>query len=349
MTEDPSALASRKREHIAICETDAPSFDKKTTGFERYDFLHYALTEVEPEKIYFSTDFFGKKINFPMLISCMTGGVEEADNINKQLAKAAARLHIPLGLGSLRYALNTTEFDSKLIDIRKTAGSVPLLGNIGAAQLVQEHNNFHRLKRLVRLIDLNVFVVHLNPLQEMLQKNGEIEFKGLKDALAEFVAEIGIPVMVKEVGSGISARVAAELLAMGVQGIDVAGSGGTSWAGVEILRNNDEMGTEFWDWGIPTAQCIKAVKKLKPEYDFMLVGSGGVNTPMDAAKSLALGADLFASARILFQTLQQHGSDGVIALVEEWFSTIRKIMFLTGAQTLDDFNSRVLIKREENL
>ncbi len=348
MTEDQNELILRKREHLTICETDAASFDKKTTGFERYDFLHYALTEVERGKIYFATDFFGRKINFPMLISCMTGGMNEADLINKQLAKAAARLHIPLGLGSLRYALDTTEFDKNLLDIRKTAGNIPLMGNIGAAQLVQESNDLRRLKRLVRLIDLDVFVLHLNPLQELLQKNGDTSFKGLKNAIAEFVAEIGIPVIVKEVGSGISAHAARELLALGVQGIDVAGAGGTSWAGVEILRNDNEKGAEFWDWGIPTAQCISSIRPLKTEYEFMLIGSGGINTPMDAAKALALGANVCGSARILFQELRQRGVEGVIALVEDWFDTIGKIMFLTGAQTLQEFSARVLIKKEDS-
>jgi isopentenyl-diphosphate delta-isomerase len=346
MGNEQNDLKLRKKEHLAICETDAPAFDKKSTGFEKYDFLHYALTDVEIDQISFHTEFFGRKINYPMLISCMTGGVDEADNINLALASVAARLHIPLGLGSLRYALETTAYDASLEKIRQKAGSAPLLGNIGAAQIIRPENS-HALKRLVRLIELDAFVIHLNPLQELLQKNGEPHFQGINSAIAEFVEYIGIPVIVKEVGSGISAQVAKELLSIGVQGIDVAGAGGTSWAGVEILRNGSEGGEEFWDWGIPTAHCISTVGRLKDTYDFLLIGSGGVNNAFDAAKALALGAQMFGSARAILQELSAGGAEGVITMIKNWFLTIKNVMFLTGAQTLKEFDERVLIKEKD--
>ncbi len=349
MTRNSSELKQRKKEHILICETDAPAFQKKTAGFEQYDFIHYALTEVAQDKINFAKDFFGKIINYPFMISCMTGGGDESSNINKKLAFCSSELKVPLGLGSLRYALETTEYDSDLLEIRQIAGAQPIIGNLGAAQVLQYKNNIPAIKRLIDLINIDAFAIHLNPLQELLQKSGETEFEGLKPAIQKFVGEIGIPVIVKEVGSGISARVADELISIGVAGIDIAGAGGTSWAGVEILRNKDNKQDEFWDWGLPTASCLTSIHSLQNRDKMKLIASGGVCTAFDGAKSLALGADMFASARVILQTLNNGGVANVITKVNDWFSAIRKIMFLTGAQSLEQFDTSVLTGLKEPL
>lgn len=346
MASEHDELKARKKEHLAICESDAAAFAHKTTGLEKYDFLHYALTEVDLQQIQFQSQLFGKKINFPFLISCMTGGADEADNINLKLAGAAAKLHVPLGLGSLRYALSTKQFDKPLQKIRERAGTIPLFGNIGAAQITTQEN-FNALKRLVRVAGLDAFVIHLNPLQELLQRGGEPNFIGVRQAVKDFVEFIGVPIVVKEVGAGLSARVAEELLLAGVQGIDVAGAGGTSWAAVEILRNKSQEGSEFWDWGNPTAYCISTIAKLKDSYTFTLIGSGGINSGFEAAKALALGANMIGSARIILQKLNSDGIEGVVALVKDWFLIIKNIMFLTGAQTLQQFDNRVLIRKED--
>ena len=340
-------IKERKKEHLDLCETDAVAFKKKSNGFDAYDFIHCAVTEVNPEKISFDTKFFRKKVSYPFIISCMTGGVDEANNINDKLAEVAKALNIPLGIGSMRFALNTTEFDSVLQNIRKRAGNVPIIGNIGAAQVIEYTSNPDPLIRLAEIIEADAFVVHLNPLQELLQKNGEPDMTGLIKAIGKFVKAIKIPVIVKEVGSGISHRSAKQLLKTGVKGIDVAGAGGTSWGGVEILRNKDGKNTEFWDWGLPTSYCIKEVSRLKKEHSFMLIGSGGINTAFDAAKALALGADYVASARTILQVLQKEGIDKTILHVTGWFETIKKIMYLTGSNSLHKFNKQVLIKKED--
>ncbi len=347
MAKSSSELKQRKKEHIEICETDTPAFKSKTTGFEKYDFVHYALTEVALDEICFAADFFGKEINYPFMISCMTGGADEANNVNKKLAFCASELKIPLGLGSLRYALENPEYDENLLDIRQIAGGQPLIGNLGAAQIIQYQNNIAAIRRLSDLIKLDAFIIHLNPLQELMQKSGETNFKGLKPAIKNFVCEIGIPVIIKEVGAGISVRVAEELLSLGVAGIDVAGAGGTSWAGVEILRNKDNKNTEFWDWGLPTVSCLTSINAMDNRDSIKLIASGGINTAFDGAKSLALGADMFASARKILQTLQQGGVSNVISLVTGWFTSIRNIMFLTGSRTLKQFDASVLYRVKE--
>ncbi|QOJ28960.1 MAG: type 2 isopentenyl-diphosphate Delta-isomerase [Ignavibacteriales bacterium] len=341
-------LAKRKREHLKLCLTDKVAFRKKTSGFEAYDFVHHAATSVSLDKINLQSGFFGFNSSLPFIISCMTGGTDETNNINRKLAVAAAKLSIPLGLGSMRYALHSDEHDHILHEIRSLAPSVPLIGNIGIAQITKREG-FEKLLRLVHDIRMDAIAVHFNPLQELFQQHGEPESARLDGSFEEFVRYIKIPVIAKEVGSGITAKPAKELLMAGVAGIDTAGAGGTSWSGVEFLRSrqDDEETDFFWDWGIPTSYCIKTLKKLKKKKNFLLIGSGGVNDAMTAAKALALGADFAASARSVLIALEKGGPDGVVAMFEKWGDILKKTMYLTGSHTLRDFRNRTLIRYEK--
>ncbi|MGB5288760.1 MAG: alpha-hydroxy-acid oxidizing protein [Ignavibacteriaceae bacterium] len=199
---------------------------------------------------------------------------------------------------------------------------------------------------LIDLIQANAFVIHCNPLQELLQPEGSPIFTGFLKSLKRLVKEIEIPVIVKEVGSGISVKASKKLLDIGVKGIDVAGAGGTSWAAIEMLRNKSQKDDYFWNWGLPTSFCLRENLKLKKNYKFTLIGSGGINSAVDAAKALALGADFVASARIILKELDANGIDGVKTLVTSWFETIKKIMFLTGSKSLKDFKKNKLIRKE---
>lgn len=344
MSKSISETSKRKKEHIELCLTDLVAFKSKTNGFDKYDLIHHAITEVDIAKISFQTKIFSKKINLPFLISCMTGGTEEAEQINKRLAFIAEELKIPIGVGSQRQALENKNHLNSYKIIRKTAKSVPVFGNIGAAQLVQSAN----LKDILALIDMletDAFVVHLNPLQELLQKNGEPYFVGLLKKIEKLVNISSVPIIVKEVGAGISKDVAKKLLEVGVKGIDVAGAGGTSWAGVELLRNKEKE-KEFWDWGLPTSYCIKEIYPLKKKYSFTLIGSGGINSANDLAVAFALGSDIVASARIILQTLMNDGEDAVIKLIVNWFEYLKKIMYLTGSQNLKELRNNKVIKKE---
>lgn len=338
--------SKRKKEHIELCLTDKVQFKHKSNGFENYEFMHFALTEVDPKTISFETNFFGKKINYPFLISCMTGGTSEAENINARLSKVAKELNIILGVGSQRQAL---EEDSNLRSykvIRENAPSVPLLGNIGAAQ-VSKIKSVDAVKKMVDMIEADAMVIHLNPLQELLQPEGQTDFKGLLKKIKLLTKELNVPVIVKEVGSGISKEAANILLDSGVKGIDVAGAGGTSWAAVELLRSKNSTEEIFWDWGLPTSYCIKDVARLKKNYKFMLIGSGGINSAMDMSKAFALGADVTASARIILKTLMTYGEEQVSVLINEWFNVLGKIMFLTGSKNLKDLKKNKLVRRED--
>jgi len=345
MKKSISETSKRKKEHIDLCLTDKVAFRTKTNGFDKYDFIHNAITEVDISKISFRTNFLSKKINYPFLISCMTGGTDEAEDINQRLAVIAEELKIPIGVGSQRQALENNDNHNSYKIIRKTAKSVPVLGNIGAAQLVQS-KNYSDILSLVEMFEADAFVVHLNPLQELLQAEGEPNFVGLLKKLEKLILKSEVPVIVKEVGSGISKQVAKKLLNIGVSGIDVAGAGGTSWAGVEILRSKNGS-SGFWDWGLPTSYCLKEIYPLKKKYNFTLIGSGGINSANDLTMAFALGSDLAASARIILQTLIKDGEDAVKNLVLNWFDNLKKVMFLTGSQNLDELKLDKVIKKEE--
>lgn len=343
MSELASNISNRKSEHIKLCLTDNVSFRQKTTGFENYDFIHSAITEVDITKISFQQKLFGKKINYPFLISCMTGGTNEAENINSMLAEVAEDLKIPIGVGSQRQALENAYFHNTYKVIRNKAKNVPVLGNIGAAQLV--HLNVKDIQNLVDMLEADAFVVHLNPLQELLQPEGEPYFVGLLKKLESICKKLSVPVIAKEVGSGIDKISAKKLLDVGVKGIDVAGAGGTSWAGVELIRKN-EIENPFWDWGLPTSYCIRTVNELKRKYKFLLIGSGGINSATDMVKAFALGSDLTASARIILQKLLKENQQQVKEMIEGWFEYLKQVMFLTNSQTLSEFRKNKIQKKE---
>ncbi len=340
-----SETSNRKDDHLHLVMNEKVDFVNKTTGFERYDFIHYAVTDVDINKIDLSVEFFGKKINFPFMISSMTGGTDKATGINAELASVANDLNIPIGIGSQRQALENSDFHNSYKVIRKNAADVPVLANIGASEISNEFNSSD-IEKIIDLVEADGLIIHLNPLQELMQKEGKPDFTNFLGNLKKLIDIIDIPVIVKEVGAGIGKKAARELLERGVKGIDVAGAGGTSWAAIEILRNGKSK-SEFWDWGLPTSYCIRKVRKLKSDYDFILIASGGINNGTDIAKALALGADFTASAKILLQTLINNGAESVKNLISGWFEIVKQIMFLTGAHTLDEFNKSKLILKKE--
>lgn len=343
MSESASNTSQRKSEHLKLCSTDNVAFRKKTNGFEHYDFIHSAITEVEIDKINFNSKLFGKKIKFPFLISCMTGGTTEAENINRMLAEVAQEIKIPIGVGSQRQALENAYYHNSYKVIRTKAKDVPVLGNLGAAQVV--HLSANEIQMLVDMLEADAFVIHLNPLQELLQPEGEPNFFGLLKKIELICKRVSVPIIVKEVGSGIDKSSAKKLLDAGVKAIDVAGAGGTSWAGVELLRKQD-LENPLWDWGLPTSYCIRTVNELKKNYKFVLIGSGGINNATDLAKAFALGADVVASARIILQKLLNQGQESVKDTIENWFYNLKQIMFLTNSKTINELQKNKIQKKE---
>jgi len=337
----------RKKDHISICYGQDVEFKTKSSGFEHYEFEHLAVTEVDYKSIDLSAQFLGYKLDFPFLISCMTGGTGEAEKINARLAESASELNVAIGVGSQRQALENQDFVKSYSVIREIAKNVPVLGNIGAAQVVQFSNPSDAIQKLAEMIEADAMVIHFNPLQELMQKDGDLILTGILSMIEEISENLSIPIIAKEVGAGISRKAAQLLLDAGVTGIDVAGAGGTSWAAVELLRNNDEAEENYFrDWGLPTSYCLRKISKLKSKHEFSLIASGGITNGIEIAKSIALGADIAASARTLFFEVIDNGSDGVNNIIRQWFDDVKKVMYLTGCNNLSELQNTKLLKRE---
>ncbi|MFA6456316.1 MAG: type 2 isopentenyl-diphosphate Delta-isomerase, partial [Bacteroidota bacterium] len=262
------STVSRKRDHVELTVKRNVSFRSKTAGFEEWEFVHNALPEIDRSEVDTSAVFLGKKLSFPLMISCMTGGYKEAEKINRDLAEVCEEFQIAMGVGSQRQAMEDSTYHSSFSIARIAAPTIPLIGNIGAAE-VAKLKDVSPVLKLAELIRADAFAVHLNPLQEFLQPEGNTDFRGVLKGIEMLVKKLPIPVIVKEIGAGISWSVAERLANVGVRYIDVAGAGGTSWAGVEILRRSKddrEHWNPFWDWGIRTADALREVVQLKEVY-----------------------------------------------------------------------------------
>jgi len=348
--QDPSIgdqpTAGRKRQHVEFVVGRDVGFRKKTTGLERFDFVHNALPELDYDDIDTAQEFLGVICSMPVLVSSMTGGYAEAESINRALGEACEQCGIPMGVGSQRQALEDSRYLDSFRVARSAAPSIPLFGNIGAAELTRG-DAVESVRRLADLIDANGFAVHLNPLQELLQPEGTPKFRAVLSSIERLNAQLGLPVIVKEVGAGLSSHVVRRLLDVGVRIIDVAGAGGTSWAGVELLRREEDesLENEFWDWGIPTSDAVAAARPLCEEHGAMLIASGGVASPHDAAISIALGAHFVGIARPVLAMLVSKGQSGVMAMLDAWQRVLRQIMFLTGSASIDELRWATLCTR----
>jgi isopentenyl-diphosphate delta-isomerase len=284
-------IKDRKVDHIKInLEKDVRS--ALTTGLENYHFIHEALPELDLERVDTSLSLFGKKLAAPILISSMTGGSDEAETINFRLAEAAQTVGVAMGVGSQRVAIEHPE-QAATFQVRRVAPDILLFANLGAVQLNHGYD-IDQCRQAVEMIQADALILHLNPLQEAVQKGGDTNFAGLAKRIEEVCKKIEVPVIAKEVGWGISERTAKLLADCGVDAIDVAGAGGTSWSQVEMHRAPDEFTRElaatFVGWGIPTAESILNVKKAVP--DMTIFASGGIKDGLDIAKCIALGATL---------------------------------------------------------
>ncbi|SEM96911.1 type 2 isopentenyl-diphosphate Delta-isomerase [Lihuaxuella thermophila] len=292
-------IEKRKSEHIKIALSRDVAGREITTGLEKYRFLHQALPEINFSDISLSVSFLGKPLSAPFLISSMTGGTEEAFNINKNLALAAQERGWAMGLGSVRAAIENPA-TAYTFHIRTYAPDIPILANLGAVQLNYGYGADH-CRRAVELTEADALVFHLNSMQEAFQPGGDTRFKGLLRRMEEICRVLEVPVGVKEVGWGIDGSLARRLFDIGVAFVDVAGAGGTSWIQVEKHRTEDSVmkaaAEAFADWGIPTSECIVEARREIP--GGFLIASGGLKNGVDAAKAIALGADLAGFGRSL--------------------------------------------------
>jgi isopentenyl-diphosphate Delta-isomerase len=342
MSAEPG-LPSRKADHIRInLEEDVQS--SLTTGLENYFFIHEALPEISLSEVDCSVSLFGKRLNAPVLISSMTGGTELATKINCTLAEAAQHTHIAMGLGSQRAGLEHPELESTF-QVRRLAPDILLFANLGAIQLNYTYSVDH-CKRAVEMIGADALILHLNPLQEALQPEGDTLFGGLAKKIEAVCRQLPVPVIAKEVGWGISQRTAKILATAGVAAIDVAGAGGTSWSQVELFRNKDEhrarVAGAFRNWGISTAESILEVRQAVPELP--IIASGGLLNGIDIAKCLALGATMGGMAGPFLKVGVQ-SVEATVQLIEEFQREIEICMFATGSKDVAALMRSHLVKK----
>src|SRR6266852_2391431 len=325
-----SRIAQRKLEHLRL-SLEASVQSTRGAGFERFAFTHLALPDLDP--IDTATSFLGKPLKLPFLISSMTGGAQAAGDINRRLALVAQTVGIAFGVGSPRAGLTHKDLRPTYQD-RSVAPDVLLFANLGAVQLNYGMRKEQCLEA-IEMIGADALVLHLNPLQEALQPEGDHNFKGLIEKIAMLCQELPVPVIVKEVGCGISEQTAALLAKAGVAAIDVAGLGGTSFARVEAFRRERpeevELALAFSEWGIPTAEALVATHRTAPQLP--LIASGGLHHGLDAAKAIGLGADLTGFAHAVLAAAWE-GEEPVRRLLDGFAWQLRVAMFCAGAPTI---------------
>jgi isopentenyl-diphosphate delta-isomerase len=328
-----SDITQRKRDHIELCLSEDVAM-ARSTGFERYTFLQEALPELAPEDISLETTFLGRKLAAPFMIASMTGGPAQGEAINRHLAEAAQALNVPLGVGSMRIIFERPETLKSFQAVRVAAPDAMLFANLGAVQL-NYGLGVEQCQEVVSVLGADGLFFHLNALQEMVQPKGDTNFRGLLERIAAVVKAVDFPVLIKEVGCGIAPGTARALIERGVAAIDVSGAGGTSWAKIEGRRANDPtqrtLGEVFANWGIPTTVALSLCRAELPYAP--LICSGGIRTGLDAAKAIALGADMVSFALPLLEAATRSGAE-VQSALRQLMAELRLAMFLVGARDI---------------
>lgn len=322
--------SNRKRDHIEICLRDDIEHDSGS-GFDAYQFIHMALPELNYEDINLSTTFLGHEINAPVFISGMTGGINDAININGDLAELCEEMQIPFVLGSQRSMLHDAFSDESFMIARKRAPNVLLSANIGATEIAcpEQHPG---ILNMIEKIEANFLTIHANPLQELFQPEGNTRFAGVMNGIESIRKYLEIPIIVKEVGAGISLPIAQSLHGIGVDAIDVAGKGGTSWSAVEMKRNQDEFSEYFREWGMTTSYCLLTVRDFCKSVGMTVFASGGIRNAHDIAMSLVMGAQCAGMARPILLAYHAGGIKQVKSVLNDFLKHLQRIMFLTASK-----------------
>ncbi len=337
-------IEARKKDHIRISLEKDVSY-RKTTWLEWVELPHKAAPEIDPEDIKMDTTFLGRRFTHPLIIESMTGGTLEAEKINRNLAEAASIFGVPMGVGSQRAGVVKPETAYTFRVARETGPDVFLIGNIGGSQLVE--HGLEIAVKAVEMIDADALAIHLNPLQEIVQPDGRPRFRGLLTTLRKLRRELQIPIILKEIGAGISREVAGAAEDL-YDAVDVAGSGGTNWTLIEMLRAGEvehrdkvALAETFLEWGIPTAAAIMETRVATRKY---LVGSGGLRTGLDVARALALGANMAGMAHPFLEPATK-SVDDVLEKLRRISEELRAAMFLTGSRTLEDLKRSPVVVR----
>jgi isopentenyl-diphosphate delta-isomerase len=338
---DPN-MSQRKLDHIALALGPRSQFDTPT-GFENLHFVHQALPEISLEEIDLSCEFLGKKLAAPLLIASMTGGPIQGGRINQHLAQAAQNAGIGMGVGSQRIMfVDPTSHAS--FDLRKYAPDILLLANLGAVQLNFGFDESH-CRQAVDMIGADGLYLHLNPLQEAIQPEGDTHFKDLWPKITHLARVLPFPLLLKECGCGLSAELAKKAAQVGIAALEISGAGGTSWSLIESQRSTDplrrQLGETFANWGIPTPISLQLCRQAAP--DMPLIASGGIRSGLDAAKAIAMGAQLVSVAQPFLQAATE-SPEALSARIQLFLMELRVAMFCVGARNLVELRGKELIR-----
>lgn len=336
-------IRDRKKDHVELTVTEGTQY-AQDPGFERFRFIHNALPEVNFNDISTNAILLGRTFSFPLFISSMTGGYADAGPVNNVIAEFCELKNLPFGVGSQRAMLEDESLTDTFSVVRKKAPNAFICSNIGGAQLIGGLE-IKKINKLIDSIKADAIIVHLNPLQELMQPEGDRNFKGILKGIEQLVKDSDRPIIVKETGAGISEHTAKQLLNAGVKVLDVAGAGGTSWAKVENFRSsNVNANHQFDEWGIPTTDCLRQLSKLEWERSFEIIASGGIRSAFDMAKSLCLGAHFTATAQPVIKAIKKGGLDELIKLFSQWERDLKTILTLLGCEQITELNQSLLIE-----
>lgn len=344
------SIDQRKADHIRINLEENVNFPTLTTGLEHFHLTHQALPELDLAEVDTTVELFGKRLAAPILISSMTGGTAEAERINLNLAEAAEAQRLAMGVGSQRAGLERNE-TAATFRVRTVAPTLLLFANLGAVQLNYGYG-VDACRRAVEMIEADALILHLNPLQEVVQAGGDTNWRGLLHKIGEVCQKVNVPVIAKEVGWGISSATARRLIEAGVSAIDVAGAGGTSWSQVEMYRAPTErlrrLAAAFGDWGIPTADSLQLVDQARMALqrpDLAIFASGGIRTGLDITKCVALGADLVGLATPLLKRAVT-SAEAVCEEIDLLATELRIATFCSGCATLAELRRPGVLQRK---
>jgi isopentenyl-diphosphate Delta-isomerase len=327
---EPPEIARRKADHLVVAASGEADFVRPTL-LEEVHLVHQALPELDTGAIDLGIELVGRRLRAPLVVTGMTGGTDEAGAINRDLARAAEHAGVAFGVGSQRAMAEHPELEATF-QVRDAAPGVVLIGNVGVVQA--RALGVARVAELARRLGADAMAVHLNPAQEMIQERGDRDFRGGVETIARLVDGLPVPVIVKETGCGLSPAVAARLRGLGVAAVDVAGAGGTSWTAVEARRAPEgsparALGTELWDWGIPTAVTTAACAAA----GLVVVASGGMRSGLDVARALALGARAGGMAAPVLRAWRAGGEAGARDLLDRVIASIRAVCLLAACAT----------------
>ncbi len=325
----------RKKEHLDIFRNENIRFDKKN-GFEKYRLVHTALPEIDFDSIDLTTQFLGYPLSFPFMINPITGGEKNGKELNRILATVASKHKIAFSTGSIRPCLEDENALNSFSIAKEIAPNIPVIGNLGGQQLLEY--SYTKIADLIERLQFDALTIHLNPLQEVLQPEGDREFHGIYDKILEINENAKVPILVKEVGFGLSVDDITKLAQGGISWVDIAGAGGTSWAKVEQFRGRTtrerQVAGEFANFGQSTAAALLDALSVR---NINIIASGGLDNGLDVAKALAMGAHLVASAGAILDAYYVGGNEGLSELILRYKQTLKIAFFITGSKNLEDF------------